>query len=84
MFLQFRIISEDSRRLPKISEGYRRGTKIVEDVRRTLRKLSPETQTLNPIQTRRASRMMAGLLFYNLSLNLLMLNDHISLEMIRN
>ena len=28
--------------------------------------------------------MMTGLLFYNLLLNLLMLNDHISLEMIRN
>ena len=47
MFLQFWIISEDSRRLPKISEGYRRGIKIAEDrpkiVRITLRKLSPET-----------------------------------------
>ena len=43
MFLQFWIISEDSRRLPKISEGYRRGTKIAEDVQRTLWKLSPET-----------------------------------------
>ena len=48
MFLQFWIISEDSRRLPKISEGYQRGIKIAEDrpkiVRRTLRKLSPETK----------------------------------------
>ena len=53
MFLQFWIISEDSRRLPKISEGYRRGIKIAEDrpkiVRRTLRKLSPETK--NPPET---------------------------------
>ena len=53
MFLQFWIISEDSRRLPKISEGNRRGIKIAEDrpkiVRRTLRKLSPETK--NPPET---------------------------------
>ena len=39
---QFRIISEDFRRLPTIPEDERRGPTIAEDVRRTL-------QTLNSI-----------------------------------